>query len=83
MLALRGSALVPRVPVQGRQIPAKANSGRSSASANQCGTLGWRSVYSQNEVAGTPLSYRVPLHSGYREHPKRTCHAGGHVVRYG
>jgi hypothetical protein len=41
------------VPVQGRQIPAKAESGRSSLSANQVGRLAWRSSYSQKLVAGT------------------------------
>ena len=34
-------------------MPAKAKSGRSSPSANQCVTLGAVSVHSQNEVAGT------------------------------
>jgi hypothetical protein len=30
-----------RVPVQGRQMPAKANGSRSPFSANQCGIFGW------------------------------------------
>jgi hypothetical protein len=46
-----GSALVPRVPVQGRQSPAKANRGRSSPRANQCGRAGLPGAYSQNAVA--------------------------------
>jgi hypothetical protein len=33
------STLVPRTPVQGRQIPAKANNGRSSFRANQVGVF--------------------------------------------
>lgn len=32
-----GDAFVPRVPVHGRQTPAKANGVRSGSSANQCG----------------------------------------------
>jgi DNA-binding XRE family transcriptional regulator len=47
------SSLVPRAPVHGRQMPANANNGRDSSRANQWGTLGLLSVYSQNEVAGT------------------------------
>ena len=35
-----GAAFVPRVPVQGRQMPANANSGRVSLRANQYGTFG-------------------------------------------
>jgi hypothetical protein len=34
------SAEVPRAPLQGRQMPAKANSGRSALRANQWGTFG-------------------------------------------
>jgi hypothetical protein len=49
-----GAAFVPRVSVNGRQMPANADKGRLASSANQCGTLGWLCVYSQNEVAGTP-----------------------------
>jgi hypothetical protein len=44
-----------RSPVQNRQIPAKAKSGRLSSSANQCVTFGRLSVHSQNDVAGTPF----------------------------
>src|SRR4051812_42523455 len=49
-----GLALVPRVPVQVQQIPAKAASGRLSSSANQVGVLrGLVSAYSQKDVNGT------------------------------
>ena len=48
------AGLVPRVPVQLVQIPAKQNSGRSSARANQVGVFrGLVSSHSQNDVAGT------------------------------
>jgi hypothetical protein len=53
------------VPFHGRQIPAKANGARSTSSANQCGTFGVLSVYSQNEVAGTRQR-----HSGF-SHPRQ------------
>ena len=49
-----GALLGPRTPRQGVHRPAKANSGRSSLSANQMGVLrGLVSAYSQNDVAGT------------------------------
>lgn len=48
-----GASLPARVPVQGRQSPAKANGVLASSSANQCGTFGVASVYSQNALAGT------------------------------
>src|SRR5690606_13080424 len=44
---------LPRMPLQGRQIPAKQKSGRSSPSANQCAIFGVESVYSTKLVAGT------------------------------
>jgi hypothetical protein len=43
------SALVSRAPVHGRQIPAKANNGRSAPRANQCNT-------SQTARACNPLA---------------------------
>src|SRR4051812_948923 len=43
-----------RIPVQGRQIPAKQNKGRLSSRANHTGVFfGLVSAYSENEVAGT------------------------------
>jgi len=49
-----GALSGPRTPFQGVHNPAKANSGRSSESANQIGVFfGWVSAYSQNAVAGT------------------------------
>jgi hypothetical protein len=39
----------PKLPL----LPAKANSGRLSSSANQCVTFGRLSVHSQKDVAGT------------------------------
>ncbi|GJD67061.1 hypothetical protein MPEAHAMD_7265 [Methylobacterium frigidaeris] len=48
------SSFGPRTPVQGRQIPAKAKSGRLSSRANHTGVLrGFVSAYSLNEVTGT------------------------------
>src|ERR1700690_3753901 len=49
-----GALFGPRAPLQGVHKPAKANSGRSSPSANHVGVLrGFVSAYSQNDVAGT------------------------------
>jgi signal transduction histidine kinase len=49
-----GALFGPRTPRHLLQRPAKANSGRSSLSANQVGVLrGFVSAYSQNDVAGT------------------------------
>ena len=49
-----------------RFLAAKANSGRSSLSANQIGVLrGFVSAYSQNDVAGT--TQRLPLPSQRRQ----------------
>jgi hypothetical protein len=42
-----------RSPVHNRHMPAKANSGQLSSSANQRATFGRLSVHSQNDVAGT------------------------------
>ena len=48
------SFLVPLTPVQGRQMPAKANNGRSSSRANHTGVLrGFVSAYSLNDDTGT------------------------------
>ena len=49
-----GALLGPLAPRQGVHKPAKANSGLSSARANQIGVLrGLVSSYSQKDVAGT------------------------------
>ena len=57
-----GSALVPRVPVQGRQMPAKANSGRWSLSANQCGSLAWVGLYCKRVVGDSdPCTYHFSI----------------------
>src|ERR1700722_5321936 len=49
-----GALLEPRTPRQGVHRPAKANSGRSSLSANHVGVFrGVVGAYSQNDVAGT------------------------------
>src|SRR3954451_25426462 len=49
-----GFALVPRMPIQSVQMPAKATSGRVSSKANHFGVFfGLVSAYSQNEVNGT------------------------------
>jgi hypothetical protein len=51
---VRVSFLVPLTPFQGRQMPANANSGRSSSSANHAGVLrGFVSAYSLNDETGT------------------------------
>jgi hypothetical protein len=53
----------PRTPRQGVHRPAKANSGRSSLSANHVGVLrGLMSAYSQNDVAGTMQRRFLPSH---------------------
>jgi hypothetical protein len=51
-----------RSPVHGRQMPGKANNGRSWLSANQCGTFEVESVHSQKLVAGTRQR-----HSGFSQ----------------
>ena len=54
LLALNRPLFGPRTPRQRVHRPAKANSGRSSLSANHMGVLrGLASAYSQNDVAGT------------------------------
>src|SRR5204862_8162122 len=59
--ALPISRFVPRTPVQGRQIPAKAKSGRSSSRANQTGVLrGFVSAYSLKAVTGTRQRWATP-----------------------
>src|SRR5271170_5324551 len=58
-----GALLGPRTPRQGVHRPAKANSGRSSLSANHIGVLrGLVSAYSQNDVAGTTQRRFLPSH---------------------
>src|SRR3954469_14205222 len=55
-----------RIPVQGRQMPAKQNKGRLSSRANHTGVFfGLVSAYSENEVAGTTTH-----HSGL-SHPRQ------------
>jgi putative SOS response-associated peptidase YedK len=48
----------PRTPVQGRQIPAKANSGRLSSRANHTGVL--RGLVSGGERALTMMRWGFP-----------------------
>ncbi len=53
--------MAPRKPVHVVQMPAKANSGRSSSSANQVGVFfGLVSAYSQNEFTGTRQRFAGP-----------------------
>lgn len=47
------TGFLPRTPVHGLHNPANANKGRSSPSANQCGTAGFLAAYSQNAETGT------------------------------
>ena len=56
------ASLVFPLASPGRQIPAKAKSGRHSSSANQWVTFGWLSVHSQNEVAGTRQRHSALSH---------------------
>src|ERR1700722_16505370 len=61
-----GALFGPRTPRHLVQRPAKANSGRSSLSANHVGVLrGFVSAYSQKLVAGT--RQRLPAESQPRQ----------------
>jgi hypothetical protein len=60
-----GSFFVPRVPVHGRQMPAKAPVGSASPRANHRMLFGVVSVHSLNEVKGTKQR-----HSGF-SHPRQ------------
>jgi len=56
-----GALFGPRAPRQEVHKPAKANSGRSSLTANHFGVLrGFVSAYSQNDVAGTMQRFCLP-----------------------
>ena len=60
---MTGALLGPLAPRQGVHRPAKANSGLSSARANQMGVFrGLVSSYSQKDVAGTMQRYFCPSH---------------------
>ena len=58
-----GALFGPRTPRHLVQRPAKANSGRSSLSANHVGVLrDFVSAYSQNDVAGTRQRFLAESH---------------------
>jgi len=56
-----GSAFVPRTAVQGRHNPPKANNGRSSPKANQCGTADFPAAYSQKANIRTRQRFAGPI----------------------